>query len=70
MSRNRLWNGATSPKVVKGAELDIASGETGLVRKPASVAQHRTRTHYPGEHQVEILINGASHLAGSFVLSA
>jgi len=63
-------NGSTSPKVFKGAELDIAPGETGLVRKSVSVAQHSTRTHYPGEHQVEIMINGASHPAGSFVLSA
>ena len=62
-------NGSTSPKVFKGAELDIAPGETGLVRKSVSVAQHSTRTHYPGEHQVEILINGASHPAGSFTLS-
>jgi 3-methyladenine DNA glycosylase AlkC len=63
-------NGSTSPKVFKGAELDIAPGETGLVRKSVSVAQHSTRTHYPGEHQVEIMLNGATHPAGSFTLIA
>ena len=63
-------NGSTSPKVFKGGELQVAPGETDIVRKSISVAQHSTRTHYPGEHQVEIVINGATHPAGSFTLAA
>ena len=62
-------NGTTSPKVFKGAELNLQAGETGMVRKSISVAQHSTRTHYPGEHLVEIMINGATEPAGSFTLT-
>jgi len=61
-------NGTTAPKVFKGKELSLAPGEVGRVRKTISVAQHTTRTHYRGEHAVEILINGAVHPAGSFDL--
>ncbi len=53
-------NGATSPKVFKGAELMLAPGETKKVRKTISVKQHSTRKHYPGEHRVEALINGVA----------
>lgn len=63
-------NGSTSPKVFKGAEVEIAPGETEQVRKSISVAQHSTRTHYTGEHVVEIVINGATRPAGSFTLTA
>jgi 3-methyladenine DNA glycosylase AlkC len=61
-------NGTTSPKVFKGAELTLEPGESGLVRKTISVAQHSTRKHYAGEHAVEIMINGTTHKAGSFQL--
>jgi hypothetical protein len=62
-------NGSTSPKVFKGAELELEPGGQGTVRKSVSVAQHSTRTHYPGEHLVEVMINGAIEPVGSFMLS-
>ena len=62
-------NGTTSAKVFKGAELNLESGESGTVRKSVSVAQHTTRTHYPGVHRVEVVLNGATVPAGSFVLT-
>lgn len=63
-------NGSSSAKVFKGAELNLGPGESGQVRKTISIAQHTTRTHYPGVHNVEIMINGVAHAAGHFEVSA
>ncbi len=62
-------NGSASPKVFKGAELTLEPGESSVVSKTVSVAQHTTRKHYPGEHTVEVLINGTAHGAGSFTVT-
>jgi 3-methyladenine DNA glycosylase AlkC len=62
-------NGSTSPKVFKGRELQLLPGETGVVRKSVSVAQHSTRTHHPGTHMVEAMVSGAMHPVGSFELT-
>jgi 3-methyladenine DNA glycosylase AlkC len=59
-------NGSTSPKVFKGAEVVVEPGDTATVRKTVSIAQHSTRTHYPGPHRVEVLLNGVTHEAGAF----
>lgn len=53
-------NGSLRPKVFKGGELDLAPGASGRVRKSVSLAQHTTRTHYPGRHHVEALVNGVA----------
>ncbi len=62
-------NGSTSPKVFKGGELDLGPGEQAVVRKTLSVAQLSTRTHYPGRHTVEVLLNGRTHPGGGFELT-
>ncbi len=62
-------NGSTSAKTFKGAELELAPGESGVVRKSISVAQQTTRTHHPGEHVVEALVNGSVVALGSFILT-
>jgi 3-methyladenine DNA glycosylase AlkC len=62
-------NGSTSPKVFKGRELQLGPGESGKVRKTVSVAQHSTRTHHPGRHEVEAIVNGATRPIGSFDLT-
>lgn len=62
-------NGSTSPKVFKGSELSLDAGESSIVRKTISVAQHTTRTHYPGEHTVDIMMNGNACPAGSFIIA-
>lgn len=61
-------NGSTSPKVFKGAEVEIEPDGTSTVRKTISLQQLSTRTHHPGEHRVELLINGAVHPIGAFTL--
>ena len=59
---------ALSPKVFKGKELALAAEETATIRKTISLAQHSTRKHYAGIHRVEVLINGATHVGGTFYL--
>ena len=61
-------NGSTSPKVFKGAELQLEPGGAQVVRKTVSVKQHSTRTHYPGSQAVDVMINGRVESIGSFRL--
>jgi len=61
-------NGSTSPKVFKGAELNLEPGGTGVVRKKISVKQHSTRTHYAGLHGIDTMIDGRVESIGSFTL--
>ncbi|MEM1334754.1 MAG: DNA alkylation repair protein [Actinomycetota bacterium] len=63
-------NGSTSPKVFKGAELELAAGETATVSKKVSVRQHSTRIHHAGTHAVDALINGTIVEIGTFKLGA
>ena len=53
-------NGSTSPKVFKGAEVELVPGESRSVRKTISVAQQTTRTHYAGRHRVDAIVNGTT----------
>jgi 3-methyladenine DNA glycosylase AlkC len=68
----RVWfvkaNGGTSPKVFKVREVELGPGERVTLSKSISLRQHTTRTHHPGEHAVEVLVNGATRPAGSFVV--
>jgi 3-methyladenine DNA glycosylase AlkC len=59
-------NGKTSPKVFKLKELELEPGASARLGKTISLAQHSTRTHYPGRHRVELLVNGRASEAGAF----
>ena len=59
-------DGSARPKVFKGAEVTLPPGDRATVRKTVSIAQHSTRTHHPGTHRIEILLNGVAHEGGSF----
>jgi 3-methyladenine DNA glycosylase AlkC len=61
-------NGRTAPKVFKVRELELDQGERGNLSKRISLRQHTTRTHYSGEHPVEVVVNGKAHRVGSFQL--
>jgi 3-methyladenine DNA glycosylase AlkC len=63
-------NGSARPKVFKGAEVTIEPGGSVFVAKTISIAQHSTRTHYPGDHAVDVLLNGVVHEAGAFEITA
>jgi hypothetical protein len=61
-------NGSTSPKVCKGAMVTLEPASSTTVRKTVSVAQHSTRKHYPGEHRVQVMLNGTVHPGSSFTI--
>ncbi len=62
-------HGGAAPKVFKLQTLDIAPGATVAVGKTLSLQQMTTRTHYPGAHQVELVLNGRPLPLGQFQLS-
>jgi 3-methyladenine DNA glycosylase AlkC len=51
-------NGRLGPKVFAMKELELQPRESVRITKTISLAQHTTRTHYPGQHRVEVLVNG------------
>lgn len=62
-------NGQTSPKVFKLRTLEIGPGETITLTKRHAIKAITTRKYYPGEHAVEILINGKSFGRAPFLLN-
>jgi 3-methyladenine DNA glycosylase AlkC len=63
-------NGSTNPKVFKLAKVTLAPGSSTTLQKTISLAALTTRQHYPGEHRVELQLNGAITPLGSFTLRA
>ncbi len=63
-------NGSVSAKVFKLTTTALAPGASIDVRKTIALRQHTTRTHYPGEHRIELLVNNIPHTLGSFTLVA
>ena len=61
-------NGGTSPKVFKMGSFELDAGAVASVSKLISLRQHTTRTHYPGTHRVEAIVNGETHPVGSFAI--
>jgi 3-methyladenine DNA glycosylase AlkC len=59
-------NGRSSPKVFALKELQLQPRGHARLEKTISLAQHTTRTHYPGKHRVEVLVNGQESGAGAF----
>lgn len=51
-------NGGTSPKVFKGWRLELAAGETRRLIRKHAIKPVTTRRYYPGEHRIEVRING------------
>jgi 3-methyladenine DNA glycosylase AlkC len=61
-------NGKTSPKVFKFRTLEIAPGKTIELTKRHIIKSITTRKYYPGEHAIEILINGKTFGKAVFTL--
>lgn len=61
-------NGSASPKVFKLKALTLAPGAHQTLQKTISLAEMTTRKHYPGTHQVELLLNGQPLPLGHFEL--
>ena len=63
-------NGRTSVKVFKLKQLRIAARASAAIRKTISLAQLTTRTHYPGTHAIEVVLNGQVRGRARFQLIA
>ncbi|MCP4164738.1 MAG: DNA alkylation repair protein [Chloroflexi bacterium] len=61
-------NGKQAPKVFKAAKKTIGPGETITIEKRHSFQQRSTRVHYPGQHSLEVQINGKGTSRAEFVL--
>ena len=61
-------SGQANAKVFKLKNLALAPGQTVRFAKKLSLAEMTTRTHYPGPHKVEVLLNGQAQPLGFFEL--
>jgi len=61
-------NGSLMPKTFKLAKVTLQPREVLSLRKKHSFKQMTTRKHYPGEHQIELQLNGQKCGKQSFVL--
>ena len=61
-------NGNKRPKVFKLKVVELPARASLPLSKRLLLSQLTTRTHYPGTHKVELLINGRSHPLGRFDL--
>jgi hypothetical protein len=57
----RLANGKLSPKVFKLSETTLDTGDSMSIKKKHSFKIATTRKLYPGEHKIEIMINGCPY---------
>jgi 3-methyladenine DNA glycosylase AlkC len=53
-------SGRRSPKLFKLFERTLKAGETVAISTNHSFLERSTRAHYPGAHEIEIMINGRS----------
>lgn len=60
-------SGKTSPKVFQISETVLKTG-THHIKKKHSFANMSTRKHYPGEHKIEIVVNGEVKKEGKIEL--
>lgn len=63
-------DGRARPRVFKGREVELGPGDSATVERRLSLLQRTTRTHYPGLHRVEAMVNGVAHRLGNFRIRA
>ena len=61
-------NGSTSPKVFKGWKLTLGPGEQRTLSKRHSLRPVTTRVLYPGQHRIELQVNGQTLAQADFEL--
>ena len=61
-------NGESRPKVFKLRRLTLEPRAKVDLNGSVSFAQMTTRTHYPGRHRLEIIVNGRRQAHGSVVV--
>jgi 3-methyladenine DNA glycosylase AlkC len=61
-------SGQAKPKVFKLKTLELMPGQTARLAKKLSLTEMTTRKHYPGVHQVAVMLNGQTQPLGAFAL--
>jgi len=61
-------NGSHSPKVFALKDISASKGETLALKKRVAFKAMTTRALYPGEHLVELVVNGVARGKSSFML--
>jgi 3-methyladenine DNA glycosylase AlkC len=61
-------DGTLSPKVFKGKSMTLAAGQSLTLDRRHTFRPITTRVYHPGEHRLEILVNGTSMATQSFIL--
>jgi len=64
----RKAGGSTSRKVFKLKEVELAARAALNITKCQRIVDFSTRKHYPGEHVVEVMVNGKVRAQVSFDL--
>ena len=62
-------NGELKPKVFKLAEKTVKPGETLDLSTKHSFREMTTRKHYPGKHEIELIVNGLPLNRAAFTLA-
>lgn len=62
-------DGSARPRVFRLGALSLAAQGSQTLRKRLALRQMSTRTHYPGPHRVELLLNGQPFDLGLFHLT-
>jgi 3-methyladenine DNA glycosylase AlkC len=63
-------DGTLKPKVFKMRRVALGPGEAERLSLALSFRRMTTRTHHPGRHEVDALLNGTPHPLGSFLVRA
>ena len=63
-------DGTLSPKVFKAKSLTLAAGQSLTFERRHAFRPITTRVYHPGEHRLEILVNGTSLALETFTLAA
>ncbi len=61
-------NGETTPKVFKWKNITLYPEKTIAAQKKHAMKKVTTRVYYPGEHRIEIVVNGVSQVMSDFEL--
>jgi 3-methyladenine DNA glycosylase AlkC len=64
----RLADGSLAPKVFKGWTIELAAGEHRTLTKRHSLKPVTTRRDHPGEHAIELRVNGRAVARKAFTL--
>lgn len=65
---HRKANGSLSPKVFKWKKLRLKAGESVSLTRSHRIYEITTRKYYPGQHLIEVLVNGNSVAMAHFDL--